>query len=217
MAPGHHSPLALQSSTASSGPCGEYGQGCRNGQPGQHGHTHLGKGSLGRRDVQGEEQGTMTVEGRNKESIACLCVQLGQAAVLLGQQELQEEPQGQDPNAVLGSRTGPGRKQAAGGGDLLSMTAGGTLSQTCSLPLTSPGQPPLRCAGLHLGPHVRSSCCGFLASSAEQGDAPQGCGASHPLGMAAGSQTDTKTAAMHCSCVCKGRTAASDHPCVCEE
>ena len=129
MAPGHHSTLALQSSTASSGPCGERGQGCRNGQPGQHGHTHLGKGSLGRRGVQGEEQGTMAVEGRNKKSTPFLRDQLGQASVLLGQQELLGEPQGQDPRAVLGSRTGTGGKQAAGGGDLLSMTAGGTLSQ----------------------------------------------------------------------------------------
>ena len=46
----------------------------------------------------------MAVAGRNKKSIPFLCVQLGQAAVLVGQQEIQEKPEGQDPSACPGEQ-----------------------------------------------------------------------------------------------------------------
>ena len=47
--------------TASLGPCREHGEGIRSGRPGQHRHAYVGKGSLGRRDDSGEEQGSICV------------------------------------------------------------------------------------------------------------------------------------------------------------
>ena len=54
-------PLALQSSTSSPGPCREHRAGVQE-QPGQHGHSDLGKGSLGSRDVPAEKQGSIQRE-----------------------------------------------------------------------------------------------------------------------------------------------------------
>ena len=66
MIPGHHSPLTLQSSTASLGPCREHGDRARNSWSGHHGHTYVRKGCLGSRDVTGEEQGSISVPaGKN--------------------------------------------------------------------------------------------------------------------------------------------------------
>ena len=86
---GHRSPRALQSSTTSSGAAGSMRRGCGNGRPGQHRHAHLGKGSVGKWNVLGEEQGTTCVQGKRNPST-------GQAALSLGPQELPEEPPGQD-------------------------------------------------------------------------------------------------------------------------
>ena len=66
LARGHHSPLAVWSIMASLEPCREHEDRARNGWAGQHRHTHVGKGSLGSRDVTGEEQGSISVPaGKN--------------------------------------------------------------------------------------------------------------------------------------------------------
>lgn len=57
----------------------------------------------------------------------------------------------------------------------------------------------LGCASLNCDPRVHSSWRGTSQMSAEQGDMPQGWGASHPLGVATGGQRETKTTASMCN------------------
>ena len=84
-------------------PAGSTGRGS-NSWLGQHGHTALGKGSLGMgNSLEKKKEATLCLQGgRNykEEKLLSACSSLGQAVLLQGQQEEPEEPLGRESCAV---------------------------------------------------------------------------------------------------------------------